>query len=207
MMKKLIFILTLLCSSLTLKAQDVSGVNQYSDGFSKGYKKGYCFGMEPGTCIAPVPPIPPVPSGLESPDSYQDGYNEGFSQGLAEQKNISNKNQGYQTSSPESIDFIYKLNAGSILEIAAAQRRLKGIAFGYYNNKDYYTCLALCLKLLPTDPYDSELYLLLGASYAGEGDYKRALDYMLKAKQYDPNNNMYDRAILDYQEKYNKSKN
>ena len=200
-MKKLTFSLILLVSVLSLKAQ-----TRYTDGFRAGYRNGYCYGIEPGGCVAPIPPIPPIPSNGEDPDSYQDGCNEGFSMGLAEQKKATaNINQGYQTSSPESIDFIYKLNVGSILEIAAAQKQLKGVALGYYTNKDYNTCIALCSKLLPTDPYDSELYLLIGASYAGEKDYKRALECMKKAKQYEPGNNMYDRAIIDYEEKYSQS--
>ncbi|MDB5015616.1 MAG: hypothetical protein JWQ84_448, partial [Mucilaginibacter sp.] len=199
MMKKLIFILTLLCSFLTLKAQDISGVNNYSDGFSKGYKNGYCYGTEFEGCIAPIPPIPPIPSNGESPDSYQDGYNEGFSMGLQDQKkDISNKNQRYQTTSPQSIDFIYKLNVGSILEVAAAQRQLKGIAFDYYSKKDYNTCIALCLKLLPSDSNDSELYMLIGATYFAEKDFKKTLYYLEFARRYDTNNE-YDKPIREFE--------
>ncbi|HZY40205.1 MAG TPA: hypothetical protein VFE53_26310 [Mucilaginibacter sp.] len=208
-MKKLMFILILSVPSLALKAQSVAGVNPYSDGFSKGYKKGFCFGAEPGTCIAPIPPIPPLPSNLESPDSYQDGYNEGFSQGLADQKkDISNRNQGYQTNSPESIDFIYKLNVGSMLEIAAAQKRLKGIALEKLNDKDYNTCIALCSKLLPSDPYDGELYALLGTAYLlGEKNYNKTLYYFRKGRQYDPTAMDFDRAIRSVEIESNNSKN
>lgn len=203
------FILIVFVPLLALKAQDVTGVNQYSDGFSKGYKKGYCFGTEPGSCIAPISPIPPVPSNLESPDSYQDGYNEGFSHGLADQKkDISNKNQRYQTNSPESIDFIYKLDVGSILEIAAAQRRLKGMALEKLNDKDYNTCIALCLKLLPSDPYDGELYALIGTAYLlGEKNYKKTLYYFRKGKQYDPTAMDFDKAIRSVENESNNSKN
>jgi hypothetical protein len=96
-MIKLVFILILLFPVLSLKAQ-----TNYSDGFRAGYRNGYCYGTEPDSCIVPIPPTHPIPSNTESPDSYQDGYNEGFSMGLTDQKkNSSNKNQGYQTTSPE----------------------------------------------------------------------------------------------------------
>ena len=175
-MKKFALIL-LLFPVLSLRAQTI-----YSDGFRAGYRNGYCYGTESGTCIAPIPPIPPIPSTTESPDSYQDGYNEGFSTGLTDQKkdNPNNRKQGYKTTSPEPIDFINKLNIGSILEIADAQRHLKGIAFECYRNKDYNSSIALCVKLLPTDPYDPEVYLIMGECYYSQKNYKQALDNLKK---------------------------
>jgi tetratricopeptide (TPR) repeat protein len=204
-MKKIVFILILLLPVLSLKAQ-----TNYSDGFRAGYKNGYCYGIEPGSCIAPIPPIPPIPSNTESPDSYQDGYNQGFSMGLMDQKKDSpNKNQGYQTTSSEPIDFINKLNIGSILEIADAQRQLKGIAFECYRNKEYNSSIALCVKLLPTDPYDPEVYLIVGECYYSQKNYKQALNNLKKAQFYDHTNSLVniDKRILMIENEYNQTKN
>lgn len=199
-MSKLFLLAILVFSTLILKGQD-----QYSNGFSTGYRKGYCYGKELG-CIAPIPPIPPIPSIGESLDNYQDGYNKGFSMALEEQ-NTSNQGQSYHTTSPQLVDFIYKLDAKSILELAAAQRQLKGVAFENYKNKEYNTCIYLCSKILPTDPYDSELYMLIGMSYYGEKNYQQALYNLRKARVFDPTNNMYDKAIMDVEKDYNNSKN
>ena len=110
---------------------------------------------------------------------------------------------------PQSIDFIQKLDVGSILEIAAAQRRLKGIAYEYYNNKDYYTCLALCLKLLPTDPNDPELYMIMGECYYSQKNYRKALDNLKKAKFYDDTHSLgpIDKRISMIENEYNSAKN
>ena len=126
-----------------------------------------------------------------------------------QKKDNPNKNQGYQTTSPEPIDFINKLNVGSILEIAAAQRHLKGIAFECYRNKDYNTAIALSVKLLPTDPYDPEVYLIIGECYYSQKNYKQALDNLKKAQFYDHTNSLVniDKRILKIEDEYNKAKN
>lgn len=76
------------------------GQSNFSNGFSDGYKKGYCQNQGIG-CLAPISPISPIPNVNENLNSYQDGYNRGFEVGLNAQKN-SNTNsetrERYQTS-------------------------------------------------------------------------------------------------------------
>jgi FKBP-type peptidyl-prolyl cis-trans isomerase len=76
---------------------EVFGQDNYSRGFTSGYKEGYCYNDY--GCSSPVPPTPPSLNIGESRDSYQDGYNKGFKMGL-EDKQVevridSNKIQEY----------------------------------------------------------------------------------------------------------------
>lgn len=53
--------------------------SDYCDGFSDGYKEGYCY--EQVSC--PSPPVPPCPYMRHNEkDTYKDGYNRGFTQGV-----------------------------------------------------------------------------------------------------------------------------
>ncbi len=72
-MKKLFLSLLLLLPLLALSQTD------FSNGYEKGYKEGYCY--EDFGCISPVSPVSPIPN--IGYDSYQDGYNRGFSDGKA----------------------------------------------------------------------------------------------------------------------------
>lgn len=71
-MKK-IFATLLLLSALTVYA-----ATGFCEGWSDGYKAGYCY--QQYGCIPPIVPICPIPNIGE--DSYQDGYNRGFLAGL-----------------------------------------------------------------------------------------------------------------------------
>jgi len=84
----------------------VFGQSNYSNGFSDGYKKGFC--QSKGiNCISPIPPIAPIPTTNENGTSYQDGYNRGFEMGLNAQKSSENKidRKRYQTAKAEFIEF------------------------------------------------------------------------------------------------------
>ena len=202
-MKKLFLIISLLFLTMIVKAQ-----NQYINGFTSGYRKGYCYGIGVG-CIATNPPILPVPSIGENPESYQDGYNKGFLAGLQAQKQELNTAQGqhYKTTAPELIDFIHKIDLKSVLEQATAIKQLKGIAFENYQNKEYNTCIYLSSKLLSQDPYDGELYSLIGMSYYSLKDYEKALFNLKKEKEYEPSNGSIDRVISIVEKEYRASKN
>lgn len=66
-MKKIIFILI-----VTLNLQFTFSQSNFSQGFSDGYKKGYCQNQSK-SCILPLPPISPIPGVNENINSYQDG--------------------------------------------------------------------------------------------------------------------------------------
>ena len=60
----------------------------YQNGFSEGYRAGYCHGVISG-CVSPVAPIGPV----DIKNDYQTGYNNGFVAGKQQQQS-SNTNSG-----------------------------------------------------------------------------------------------------------------
>lgn len=62
----------------------------FSRGFQKGYKDGYCYQVY--GCIAPIPPLSPMPNSNESPHSYKQGYQKGFLIGKQAKSNKSNNN-------------------------------------------------------------------------------------------------------------------
>lgn len=102
MKKKLLFLLLTLSTS-------IFGQSNFSNGFSDGYKKGFCQNQGNG-CISPLPPISPIPNVNEKMNSYQDGYNRGFEIGLNSQKSSNNTtNERFKAQSVElSKDNIYK---------------------------------------------------------------------------------------------------
>ncbi|MEA1850925.1 hypothetical protein U9K52_18580 [Chryseobacterium sp. MHB01] len=73
-MKKLMTIFTVLLSTI-LYCQDI-----YQNGFSAGYKAGYCYNIL--GCIAPISPI----GDRDIKNDYQTGYNNGFVKGQQDQK-------------------------------------------------------------------------------------------------------------------------
>lgn len=73
-MKKFLLIFTLL-SSMLFYSQDV-----YQNGFSAGYKAGYCYNLL--GCVAPISPI----GDRDIKNDYQTGYNNGFVKGQQDQK-------------------------------------------------------------------------------------------------------------------------
>ena len=53
----------------------------FDQGFSVGFKKGYCYTSSSNNtvfCYPPLPPLPPLPQLSERSNSYNDGYNRGF---------------------------------------------------------------------------------------------------------------------------------
>lgn len=166
----------------------------YANGYQDGYANGFCYDKNEG-CSIPIPPVPPMPKIGDDQNSYQDGYNRGFASGIAKQEN-STSNKGYTTTTPQTIDFIYKLDYSTINEIAAIIKNIKGIAFENYQKKDYHTCIYLTSRCLSVSPFDKELYMLVGMSYYGLKDYKMAITNLQKAKQLDPNDTQID-GIID----------
>jgi hypothetical protein len=81
-MKQLVFFLLIIIKS-TLFAQ-------YSDGFSVGWRIGYCYGQ--GICSAPNSPNSPTPLLGENLNDYQAGYNRGFQMGSDAQRLDNNRN-------------------------------------------------------------------------------------------------------------------
>ncbi len=85
--------LVCLISSIVVYSQ-----NNYSKGYSLGYKNGYCYNIGYG-CLPPLSPIAPLPTYNESLNSYKDGYNRGFADGLQAQKlAIQSKNSTFSPS-------------------------------------------------------------------------------------------------------------
>ena len=85
-MRKNIILLITFLFTITIFAQ-----SSFTNGFNKGYKKGFCQDQGVG-CIDPIPPIAPIPKIGESSDSYTDGYNRGFQMGLSARKNDNSSN-------------------------------------------------------------------------------------------------------------------
>jgi len=67
------------CINTELEAKILSS---YCDGFSKGYKDGYCYNQF--GCIEPIPPLCPI-KGINEENSYKGGYNRGFILGRKQQ--------------------------------------------------------------------------------------------------------------------------
>lgn len=54
----------------------------YCDGFSDGYKAGWCY--EIPNCVTPI--VPACPAKKVNEYTYKDGYNRGFSTALSDRK-------------------------------------------------------------------------------------------------------------------------
>lgn len=90
MKKSILFIASVLIYTVTVAQND------YSRGFEKGYKAGYCYNDYSCTTIAP--PCPPPYAG-ESWDSWQDGYNRGFKMGSEDKQAKKSENSTQRSSS------------------------------------------------------------------------------------------------------------
>ncbi|MFT4060639.1 MAG: hypothetical protein QM652_13980 [Legionella sp.] len=75
--KKTLLLLLLIVFTATTFGQ----LNQYSKGFEKGFKEGYCYN-DGVTCVPPSTPLTPLPKLGETYGDYQAGYNRGFQIGL-----------------------------------------------------------------------------------------------------------------------------
>jgi len=80
--EKIMIILTFLMSFV------VYSQTNYSKGWEKGYKAGYCY--QDYGCTSPIPPVSPVP--MAGKDTYQDGYNRGFVRGKSDKNKRSSTN-------------------------------------------------------------------------------------------------------------------
>lgn len=76
-MKKLFIILL-----INVYFQSFSLEKSYCDGFSDGYKAGWCY--EIPNCVTPT--VPACPAKKVNEYTYKDGYNRGFSTALSNRK-------------------------------------------------------------------------------------------------------------------------
>lgn len=159
---------------------------KFDEGFSAGYKKGYCQDVQ--NCILPIPPIAPIPNVSEKSTSYQDGYNRGFQMGLdAQKQNASgNSQKGYKTASSDpTIDYMYK---PSKVQLAVAKNkyeifdRIMEKAQEFYDNTNYTRCIKACNDAMEITKLKSKgCYLLIEKSYDKLGKKKQAEKYAKKA--------------------------
>lgn len=85
--------------------------SNYSIGYEKGFKNGYCYNIPINQyCSPPTQPFTPIPRLNESQDNYQQGYNRGFQTGL----DLRRLESGGGTTSPSGIPYSsiqnYKFN-------------------------------------------------------------------------------------------------
>jgi len=81
-MKKLLILFILLIFFFTSFSQFEKFKSPFENGFSTGFKEGYCYGNQNVDCFTPAVPLTPLPNLNESKDNYRDGYNRGFQLGL-----------------------------------------------------------------------------------------------------------------------------
>lgn len=196
-LNKLIAILFILCSYNTI----VFSQTKFNEGFTEGYKKGYCQDKGVG-CISPVPPVAPVPQPSENFNSYQDGYNRGFTQGLNDGKsnnNTSVNRQRYQTSSFEPIDYMYKgSNELTSLKIQLYNKLFPEMIEDF-NNSRFQDVITKGNSLLKVDLGTQGVYELIGASYCNLNEGNQAKYYLKKAIKQGSQNakNIYGECIKD----------
>jgi len=109
-MKKLLFFIISLLFFLNSFSQFEKFRSPFENGFSTGFKEGYCYGNQNVDCFTPTVPLTPLPSINERKDNFRDGYNRGFQLGL-DLKRIAT---GGGTTSPSGISYSsvpnYKFN-------------------------------------------------------------------------------------------------
>ena len=180
----------------TFVISSVFGQTNYNNGFSTGYKKGYCQDEGVG-CIPPIPPIAPIPKIGESSDRYNDGYNRGFEMGLGARKsnNSSSSNSAtnstnrtrYQTSNPTFVeDKMYNPygNLDNVTALANALRESKDRALENLKYKQYQAVADICFAGLKISPKDEDFMMILGEAYFQAGDNNNALIWLKKAATY-----------------------
>lgn len=178
-MKKALVILLFLLSIISF------GQSNFSNGFSDGYKKGYCQNQGIG-CLAPIPPIAPIPNVNENMNSYQDGYNRGFETGLNAQKlkPDNSTRQRYQTSKAEFIDFTIDSNpnGNGILDL-----KMKAIstiverAKENLENEDYDAAIDNSNDLLNIQPNLAIAYIIKSNAQFHKGEILNAYNNSAKA--------------------------
>lgn len=160
----------------------------YSDGFKKGFKNGYCQDQGVG-CIAPNPPIPPLPKIGESNESYTNGYNRGFLMGLEAQKSGSSNSKRFKTSRAKFIDKMDNVDYSNAIKLALILRESKGKALEFYKNEEYQASLDIALKGLSIRSNDEEFMILAGQALLGLNKSLEALPHLKRAYRItkDPN--------------------
>lgn len=193
--KKIIIILILLLSVFVIQAQ-----TNYANGYSVGYKEGYCY--KKTICVPPLPPISPIPEINEDIDSYQDGYNRGFYDGLEKQKLESNNTNSdrYQTSAPKLIDNVIYTPPFELMEKVLQYKQqtydsriqtyfyFKNKGMEALLNKNYMSAIDNFNFALNTGFYDAYTYFYLGLSYYYVYYYDSALSNFENAKKVFPDN-------------------
>lgn len=179
-MKKNLLFLLLILSTIMF------GQSNFSNGFSDGYKKGYCQNQGIG-CMSPLPPIAPIPKIGENMNSYQDGYNRGFEAGLNSQKSSNNSNSTRERFKAQSIelskDNIYNPyeNIQGAIALANALRESKGQALEYLEEEEYQKAANIAYTGLSVSPKDNEFMLILGQAFKGVNDNVNAVKWFRKA--------------------------
>jgi len=99
-----IFCFSIICLSVIHGIVQAQTGTNFSIGFDKGFKEGFCYNKGQD-CLSPLPPLAPLPRITESKDSFWDGYNRGFQTGLDLQRL-----QGGEGTNPYSNIPHYKFN-------------------------------------------------------------------------------------------------
>ena len=109
-MKKILFFIISFLFYLNSFSQFEKFKSPFENGFSTGFKEGYCYGNQNVDCFTPTVPLTPLPNINERKDNFRDGYNRGFQLGL-DLKRIAT---GGGTTSPSGISYSsvpnYKFN-------------------------------------------------------------------------------------------------
>jgi len=66
---------------ISLLSIQTFGQTNFSNGFDRGFKEGFCYNKTVD-CLPPLTPLTPLARIGERDNSYQDGYNRGFQVGL-----------------------------------------------------------------------------------------------------------------------------
>jgi len=187
-MKGIIHALTLSIALFLLSSISFAQ-SKFDEGFSDGYKKGYCH--EKANCIPPTPPIAPIPTVSEKLDSYQDGYNRGFKMGLEAQKGSTSgsSQKGYKTASADPVDYTYKPTNSKVQQAVAKNKnaifdKIMDKAQEYYDKADYAGCIKACKDAIEiTNLVSKRTYTLMAKSYEAIGKKGKAKKYYKKAEK------------------------
>ncbi len=114
----------------------------FSNGYKKGFKEGFCYQSKQngnGTCLEPIPPSSPFPniSNGESAESYKDGYHKGFEDGKAEF--VSNSKNESSYNKPRKYPEIYEYTDIDILAMVNSARTIDNLKRGNAYSVDQWS--------------------------------------------------------------------
>ena len=113
--------------------------SQYSNGYSDGWKKGFCYDKTVG-CVSPIPPVAPIPRTNED-YTYEAGYNRGFVDGRANKSSRDNRvnktNDALIRGAKDSAPKYNSIDIGD--DFDRGYERGKQISNGYYSNSSTKT--------------------------------------------------------------------